>query len=84
LLIKCFNNGKCLNTNEETAHKRVINCTKIKELTNLGKLLRKLKCEWEKQVEKKMKHLDNVGKKVLQNMYFSMYSDIAEITVFIH
>jgi len=61
LLIKCFNNDVCVHINEETAYERVINCTKIKELKNLGKLLQKLRCKWEKQVEKTTKHLDDAG-----------------------
>ena len=45
-------NDKWLSVNEEVAHKKIISCTKVTELKNLGKFLYKLKCRLVNQVKK--------------------------------
>jgi len=45
-------NDKRLNTNEATVCKKIISCSKIRELKNLGKFLYKSKSKWENQMEK--------------------------------
>jgi len=45
LLTKCFNNDIWLNINEETAHDRVINCTKNKELKKNWEITTQIKMQ---------------------------------------
>jgi len=49
---KQFYNDRWLYLNEETAHKKVVSCTKITELKNLGRFLCKLICKWKKSCGK--------------------------------
>ena len=54
-----------LYTNEETACRRMTNFTKFTELKNLGKLLYKLKCKWEKHVEENGANFRGGGEEAL-------------------
>jgi hypothetical protein len=60
ILLKCSETRKCreqflsikwLMLNEWTAYKKVINCTNIIELRNIGIYLYKIKCKWENKIK---------------------------------
>lgn len=55
-----FYNDRWLHMNEETAHKKVITCTKITELKNLGIFLCKLICKWKNHVEKMVQGFEEI------------------------
>jgi len=42
-----------LKINREVTSKNIANCTEILEYRNIGKLLFKIKCEWESQTKRK-------------------------------
>jgi hypothetical protein len=43
-------NRKWLNTNEDLAYKKIINCINVTRIKSLGKYLFKTKCKWENKV----------------------------------
>jgi hypothetical protein len=59
ILLKCsetrkwreqFLSRKRLRLNEWVAYKKIINCTNITELRNIGSYLYKIKCKWENKI----------------------------------
>jgi hypothetical protein len=47
---KQFLSGKWLMLNEWIAHKKIINCTNIIDLRNIGSYLYKINCKWENKI----------------------------------
>jgi hypothetical protein len=60
-----FWNIKLIHINEEISHKKIISCTKIKELKNFGTFLYKLKCRWENQAETTVQGIGKLWEEVL-------------------
>jgi hypothetical protein len=57
---------KWLYINEETAHKKIIRCTKITKLKNLGKFLNNLKCKQKNEVKKSARFRGSARGRILQ------------------
>jgi hypothetical protein len=60
-----FWNIKLIHINQEISHKKIIRCTKIKELKNFGTFLYKLKCRWENQAETTVQGIGKMREEVL-------------------
>jgi hypothetical protein len=58
-------NIKSIHINEEISHKKIISCTKIKELKNFGTFLYKLNCRWENQAERTVQGIGKLREEVL-------------------
>jgi hypothetical protein len=66
ILLKCsetrkwreqFLSRKWLRLNEWIAYKKIINCTNITELRNIGSYLYKIKCKWENKIRNLLSEL---------------------------